>query len=240
MSMLYSLWVWLSCSFLTFIWSSLTLIGGLFGAGQRYMHWIESNWGKSIIWASLIKVEAQGLEHLRMDQPQIVASNHQSWFDVFSLAAKLPKKFRFVAKEELSRIPLFGRAWRICGHISVNRSDRLQAIRILGHWGDVVRNDNSIIVIFPEGTRSATGELLPFKKGAFMLALHTHVDIVPTAVIGSSRVLPKGDWRVRKGRIIVRFGEPIPTVGYTEKNREELVALVRERIQQLKQQVEPA
>jgi 1-acyl-sn-glycerol-3-phosphate acyltransferase len=237
---LHSLWVWFSCSALTLFWSVLTIVGTFLGRGQKFYHWIENNWGRTIIGASLIKVDAEGLENLRFDRPQIVASNHQSWFDVFSLAAVLPKKFRFVAKEELSRIPVFGRAWRMCGHISVNRSDRLQAIRILEHWGDIVRNDNSIIVIFPEGTRSQTGELLPFKKGAFMLALHTHVDIVPTAVIGSAAVLPKGDWRVRNGRIIVRFGEPIPTVGYTEENREQLIALVRERIQQLQQQVEPA
>ncbi|MGH7460869.1 MAG: lysophospholipid acyltransferase family protein, partial [Longimicrobiales bacterium] len=139
--------------------------------------------------------------------------------------------FRFVAKEELGRIPIFGRAWRTAGHISVNRGDRMQAIRVLEQFGDVVRNDNSTIVIFPEGTRSRTGDLLPFKKGAFMLALHTHIDIVPTAVVGSRAILKKGDSRVHSGRIIVRFGEPIPTVGYNEENRDHLIALVRSRIE---------
>jgi 1-acyl-sn-glycerol-3-phosphate acyltransferase len=175
----------------------------------------------------------QGRENLVLDRPQIVASNHQSWFDVFVIAANLPKKFRFVAKEELGRIPIFGRAWNTAGHISVNRADRVQAIRTLEHYGDLIREDNSTIVIFPEGTRSPDGKLLQFKKGAFMLALHTHVDIVPTAVIGSRSVLKKGDWRIGSGRIIVRFGQPIPTVGYTETNRDELIGLVRSQIEKM-------
>jgi 1-acyl-sn-glycerol-3-phosphate acyltransferase len=120
----------------------------------------------------------------------------------------------------------------------VNRRDRVQAIRALEHFGDVVRQDNSTIVIFPEGTRSPTGELLPFKKGAFMLALHTHVDIVPTVVAGSRAILKKGDWRVHSGRIILRFGEPIPTVGYDEDNRDHLIALVRSRIEHMLQTTE--
>lgn len=235
-----TIWVWLFSTIATFSLSALTVIGPLFGGREKFFNWIERTWGKAILWASGVEVEVQGLENVRLDQPQIVASNHQSWYDVFALAAYMPKKFRFVAKEELGRIPIFGHAWRTAGHISVNRSDRMQAIRTLEHFGQVVRDDNSIIVIFPEGTRSPTGELLPFKKGAFMLALHTHVDIVPTAVIGSRAILPKGHWRVRKGRIIVRFGKPIPTTGYTETNRDELIALVRDRVHQLLKQPEPA
>ena len=69
-----------------------------------------------------------------------------------------------------------------------------------------------------------------------MLALHTHVDIVPTAVIGSRAILKKGDWRINKGRIIVRFGEPIPTTGYSETNRDDLITLVRSRIEQMLQE----
>ena len=138
-----------------------------------------------------------------------------------------------MAKEELKKIPIFGRAWVAAGHVSVNRGDRAQAIKTLEDFGKVIREDKSSIVIFPEGTRSWTGELGPFKKGAFMLALHTHVDIVPVAVSGSRAVLKKGDWRVHPGTIIVRVGEPISTVGFDESNRDELIALVRSRIQQL-------
>jgi 1-acyl-sn-glycerol-3-phosphate acyltransferase len=231
--MLRILWVWVFGSIATLVLSSMVVIGALFGAKEEMFAWASRTWGRVILWATGIHVEVQGRENLKMDRPQIVASNHQSWYDVFALAANMPKVFRFVAKEELGRIPIFGRAWRTAGHISVNRSDRMQAIRVLEQFGDVVRKDNSTIVIFPEGTRSRTGELGPFKKGAFMLALHTHVDIVPTVVLGGRAILKKGDWRIRSGRLIVRFGEPIPTVGYNEENRDHLIALVRSRIESM-------
>jgi 1-acyl-sn-glycerol-3-phosphate acyltransferase len=218
----------------------MTLVGSLFGGGLKFYSWIERNWGRCIMVGDRVKVEVQGMENIQMDRPQIVASNHQSWFDVFALAAVIPKKFRFVAKEELSRVPLWGKAWRTAGHISINRSDRRKAVRTLEHYGKVVREDNSIIVIFPEGTRSETGELGPFKKGAFMLALHMQLDIVPTAVIGSRAIMKKNDWRVHRGTIIVRFGKPIPTTQYSEMNREELIAIVHDRIQQLLKATEPA
>ena len=228
-----TLWVWIFGAIATFSLSSMVVIGALFRANERLYTWIARTWAQVILWASGVRVEVQGRENLHLDEPQIIASNHQSWFDVFAIAANIHKKFRFVAKEELGRIPIFGRAWNTAGHISVNRSDRVQAIRTLEHYGEVIRDDNSAIVIFPEGTRSPTGELIPFKKGAFMLALHTHVDIVPTAVIGSRAILKKGDWRIGKGRIIVRFGKPIPTTGYSETNRDELITLVRSRIEQM-------
>lgn len=233
MTFLRTLWVWIWGSIVTIVMSSTVVIGSIFRANPKLYTWVARNWGRYILSGTGQRVEVQGIENLRLDQPQIIASNHQSWYDVFALAANIPKKFRFVAKEELGRIPIFGRAWNTAGHISVNRSDRVQAIRTLEHYGSVVRDDNSAIVIFPEGTRSWDGKLLPFKKGAFMLALHTHVDIVPTAVIGGRAILKKGDWRVGRGRLIVRFGEPIPTVGYSEHNRDELIALVRERIDKM-------
>jgi 1-acyl-sn-glycerol-3-phosphate acyltransferase len=228
-----TLWVWIFGAVATMSLSSMVVIGALFRAPERLYTWIARTWGRVLLWAGGVKVEVQGAEHLRLDRPQIVASNHVSWFDVFTLAAKVPGKFRFVAKEELGRIPIFGRAWRTAGHISVNRRDRVQAIRALEYYGDIVRQDNSTIVIFPEGTRSPNGELLPFKKGAFMLALHMHVDLVPAVVVGSRAILKKGDWRVHSGRIILRFGEPIPTVGYDEDNRDHLIALVRSRIEHM-------
>jgi 1-acyl-sn-glycerol-3-phosphate acyltransferase len=228
-----TIWVWIFGALATFSLSSMVVVGALFRAPERLYTWIARTWARVILWASGVQVEVQGGENLHMNEPQIIASNHQSWYDVFAIAANIPKKFRFVAKEELGRIPIFGRAWNTAGHISVNRSDRVQAIRTLEHYGEVIRDDNSAIVIFPEGTRSPTGALIPFKKGAFMLALHTHVDIVPTAVIGSRKILKKGDWRIGKGRIIVRFGEPIPTAVYSETNRDELITLVRSRIEQM-------
>jgi len=231
--MIRAIFVWIAAALITFSLSASVVMAALFRLNAGVYDAIARAWGRWILKVSGTRVVLQGLENVRLDKPQIFVSNHVSWYDVFALAAYIPKKYRFVAKEELGRIPVFGQAWKAAGHIAVNRSDRAQAVRALEDFGRLIRDDKSSIVIFPEGTRSRTGELLPFKKGAFMLALHTHVDIVPVAVVGTREILRKGDWRVKKGRIILRFGEAIPTDGYTEENRNELIALVRERIQKM-------
>lgn len=233
MVLLRSLFIWIVAAVITFVLSLVVVIGALLGFREKSFDRIAHYWGWLITRISPVEVRVEGIENIRLDQPQIIASNHQSWYDVFVLAALIPKQYRFVAKQELKKIPLFGRAWVAAGHVSVDRSDRKQAIQSLERFGKVIREDKSSIVIFPEGTRSITGELQPFKKGAFMLALHTHVDIVPVAITGSRAVLKKGDWRVHRGTIIVRVGQPIPTAGFTHANRDELIDLVRSRMQEL-------
>lgn len=237
--MIRSAWVYLNLFVGTILIASIVIIAALFRVrGPGIYDWAARAWARWILWASGTPVTCEGLEHIRADRPQVFVANHVSWYDVYALAAAIPKRYRFVAKKELARIPIFGTAWQAAGHISVDRSDRASAIQSLDEAGRLLRKDNSSVVIFPEGTRSPTGELLPFKKGAFMLALRTGVDIIPVAVLGTRRIQPKGGWRIRSGRIILRFGEPIPVAQYSEAERDDLIELVRSRIQALLQ--EPA
>lgn len=228
--MLRTLWAYLNGLLATFILSSAAIIASVVGHRGLFYDRVARAWSRWIMWASGVRVTVEGREHIHGDTAQIIASNHQSWFDVFALAANIPKRYRFIAKEELRRIPIFGRAWESAGHISVNRQDRGAAITALDAAAALVRSDNSSIVIFPEGTRSRDGNLLPFKKGAFMLALQTGLEIVPAAVIGSRAIQKKGEWRVHSGPVIVRFGEPIDSSPYDETRRDELMQLVRDRI----------
>lgn len=184
---------------------------------------VPREWSRQILWATGVEVELEGGEVIDPDRAQLVVSNHQSWFDVFALAAHFPGRYHFVAKQELALIPIFGRAWQTCGHIAIDRQDRQSAIESLDRAGEKIRRENATIIMFPEGTRSPTGELQRFKKGAFVLALKAGVPVVPVAVVGSREVMPKGRWRVRPGRIRIRFGEPIPTDGYTMESRDELL-----------------
>jgi 1-acyl-sn-glycerol-3-phosphate acyltransferase len=180
-------------------------------------------WGQNILWAAKVRVELEGIENLQTDQPQIIVSNHQSWFDVFALAAHLPVRYRFVAKRELGEVPIFGSAWKGCGHVSVDRGNREAAIESLDQAWREIHEEKLTMVLFPEGTRSPDGRLQRFKKGAFVLAVQGQVPLVPVAVVGSRDVMPKGSLRVRSGSITLRIGTPIPTEGSTIRDRNRLL-----------------
>jgi 1-acyl-sn-glycerol-3-phosphate acyltransferase len=180
-------------------------------------------WAEALLRAAGVRVVLEGMENLRTDSPQIVVANHQSWFDVFALAAHLPVRYRFVAKRELEGIPVFGRAWKSCGHVSVDRGNREAAIEALDQAWREVHEERLTMVLFPEGTRSPDGRLKAFKKGAFVLAVQGQVPLVPVAVVGSRDVMAKGRMRVRSGEIRVRIGAPIPTEGATLRDRNRLL-----------------
>ena len=190
---------------------------------RRICDEVPRTWSRSILWATGVEVEVEGAEVIDPARPQLVVSNHQSWFDVFALAAHFPGRYHFVAKQELAAIPIFGRAWLTCGHIAIDRHDRSSAIESLERAGEKIRKETATIIMFPEGTRSPTGELQRFKKGAFVLALKAGVPVVPVAVVGSREIMPKGRWRVRPGRIRIRFGEPIPGDEYAMEERDDLL-----------------
>jgi len=191
-------------------------------------------WSKNILWAAKVRVVLEGVENLRTDEPQIIVSNHQSWFDVFALGAHLPVRYRFVAKRELGEIPIFGNAWKSCGHVSVDRGNREAAIESLDQAWREIHEEKLTLVLFPEGTRSSDGRLQRFKKGAFVMAVQGQVPLVPVAVVGSRDILAKGRWRVRSGSITLRIGTPIPTDGLTIQDRNRLLDASWEAIAALK------
>jgi 1-acyl-sn-glycerol-3-phosphate acyltransferase len=240
--MIRTIWVYLNILISVILIAGTVVLTSLLRVRNlRVYDWATRDWSRWILRAAGVRVEIVGLENVRLDEPQIFASNHVSWFDVWVLAALIPKRNRFVAKKELEKIPLFGRAWKSAGHISVDRGDRSSAIKSLQQAGQRLHRDNISVVIYPEGTRSRTGGLGEFKKGAFMLALHTGVDIVPVAILGTREIMPANGWRIRRGTIILRFGEPIRTRDYTASKRNQLVDDVRERIEaMLEAPVEPA
>lgn len=228
-----SAWFILNLVVSTTLLGTLVLVASLFRVRGNLYWWASRTWSRWLVGISGSRVVVEARENIALDRPQIFVSNHVSHFDVIAVAANLPKPFRFVAKKELERIPLFGPAWKAAGHISVDRADRDSAVASLDAAGRMIRQDNSSVVIFPEGTRSRDGGLQPFKKGAFMLALHTGVEIVPVAVLGTRRILPKGSWRLGAGPVIVRFGAPIDTTHYDESTRDALIDEVRASIERM-------
>ncbi|MCY4572833.1 MAG: lysophospholipid acyltransferase family protein, partial [Gemmatimonadetes bacterium] len=185
---------------------------------RRYADRSTAEWSSMVLRGAGVKPVIENPERLGRDRGQVLVSNHQSWFDVFALAASLPVKFSFVGKKELSRVPFLGQAWEKVGHIAIDRSDHKAAIESL-HKVDEQFRAGRTIIMFPEGTRSPTGELTRFKKGAFVMAIKSQVPVVPVAVTGTRAIMEKGDWIIAPGTATVRVGEPISTEGLTLADR---------------------
>jgi len=162
-------------------------------------------------------------------QSYIVMSNHQSHYDVWALIGHMPLQLRWVIKMELRKIPIFGLGCERMGQIFIDRGNPERAYKSLEVAGQKIRNGASV-VFFPEGTRSPDGKLLPFKKGGFKIAFAAGVPILPITVRGSRAVLPKGSARVRPGTIELIIHDPVPLDGYSDENREELMARVKDTI----------
>jgi 1-acyl-sn-glycerol-3-phosphate acyltransferase len=155
----------------------------------------------------------------------VFMSNHRSQFDILAvITALVDFQLRWVAKVELTRVPVFGWALKHSGHVIIDRSNHMQAIASLRAARAKMEHGVSVM-IFPEGTRGTlAGPLLPFKKGGFMLALETGFPVVPIAVLGSAELLPRGSWQPTSGEIEVVVGAPIPVAGM---ERDELIERVR-------------
>ncbi len=194
---------------------------------------ISRAWCRAFLRMGGARVRFQGLDRIDWSRSIVVVANHQSWFDVFALGAYLPAKRRFVGKEELARIPIFGPAWVGCGHIAIDRSDRERAVASLRDASERTREEDVALVFFPEGTRSRDGRLQPFKKGPFVLAIEAGLPIVPLGISGGRDIMPKGSLRVRPGEVRVRVGRPIEVDGLEHDDRDRLMEAARAAVASL-------
>ncbi len=165
-------------------------------------------------------------------KPHIFLMNHQSALDIPVAFAVIPVNIRFIAKHVLKWVPFLGWYMAGTGMIFLNRSNRREAMRSLKRAGERIRAGSNIL-IFPEGTRSKDGRILPFKKGSFVLAVEAGVPIIPMAIEGTRKVLPTGSVRLWRHPIRVKVGQPISTAGRKGPEREVLMNEVRDVIIQL-------
>jgi 1-acyl-sn-glycerol-3-phosphate acyltransferase len=218
---------------LTIPLSTIVVIAALFGVADRpggVYDWATHTWARGLLWAAGARVRVEGDEKLRQSVtvPCVFVSNHVSWFDVFVLAAIVPR-YSFIAKRELLSLPIFGPAARACGTVPIDRGNRKSAFSSYQEAAEYIRGGRSVIV-FPEGTRGTTTALRPFKKGPFVMAIAAGVPVVPTVVQGTISLMPRGSWRVRSGVVTVRFLEPIPTAGMTYDDRDRVSDAVHARM----------
>ena len=238
--MIRTLWFYLVLVGSTLLHATAAVVAALLGVKHRaggVYDWSTNDWSRAILRAAGTPVRVEGMERIPRDGPVVYASNHSSMFDIWALAATLPGSTRFVGKEELERIPLLGRAMRAAGHITIDRAVKKRAFEAYDKAARTIRRGISAVV-FPEGTRSRTGELLPFKNAPFALAIAAQVPLVPVYVHSTFQILPKGGLRLRPRPIRILVGEAIATAGMTPQDRERLRDRTRAAILALKARVD--
>ncbi|RAP32241.1 hypothetical protein DID75_05190 [Candidatus Marinamargulisbacteria bacterium SCGC AG-410-N11] len=186
-----------------------------------------------------VKVSIKGSHNLPKNNPFILASNHQSLWDIPVLIVKIHNQLSFIAKSELNKIPILGWSIRNCGHYLVDRNKPRKAVKQLSKIEKDLQKDKNII-IFPEGTRSSSQKILKFKRGAFKLAINANSSIIPCYINGSGKFLPKNKLLMKPTKIDIIIGKPIllsqKDKSLSHKEKEELLSeKTRQQILNLQQ-----
>ena len=240
MAKLRNTWIW---SVFMILWGVVTVLLDALGiilltpflGGKRAFFTIGPLWARQMFWVGGVKLEIRGWEKLpeairSEKQPVIFMSNHESNLDPPVLIAALPVPAVYISKKELKWVPLVGWAAGLGGTIFIDRGKRERAVQSIHHAAEQIR-DGKTVVIFPEGTRTRTGRLGPFKKGGFAMALAAGVPIVPLATVGGFRTLPPGSLRFRPGSYTILVGAPVDPAAFPD--RDSLLREVRRHIEML-------
>jgi len=184
-------------------------------------------WSRFLIFFSGSKAITHGLENIPRDKPVILVANHQGAADIPILLAYIPVRFRFAIKKELFKIPIFSWYMRQAGYFSIDREVVLSAYKTLEKIVEIL-NAGESVMIFPEGTRSRDGTLGKFKRGSLMAALKSQAPIIPIAISGSYKIMPRGTWLLKPTTVKLSAGKPIYIKSEEEYDRK--VEEVREAI----------
>jgi 1-acyl-sn-glycerol-3-phosphate acyltransferase len=201
----------------------------LFGLGEAFIAY--GRWmmrvGRSILG---IRIETAGLAKIDRDAPYVFMSNHASFLDGPLLMTVLDRPARVVVKRFVFRIPVLGWGMRFVGYVPLDKEGAGAGRRSLARAAALIKGRGYSFLIFPEGTRSPEGSLLPFRRGGFFLALECGTPIVPVTIRGTYELMPRGSKRIRPGTVRVTFHDPVPVTGYAPETMGELMARVRSAV----------
>ena len=213
----------------TFILSIFALIFSLIDRTFKSYFFISKIFSGGVLWLSGIKLEISGLENIEKDKTYVFVSNHSSQYDIPAIQLSAPIKISIVFKKELAKIPLFG--WQLSAgpYIVIDRQNVDKALQSIEKAKRTMNEKKFSVILFAEGTRSKTGEIQPFKRGAFNLAAKVGFPIIPVTISGTQKILPKGTLKIKPGTIHVHFDKPVPTENVNSRNDElELMEKVRD------------
>jgi len=216
----------------TIFLSTVFIIVSLFDRKGERIHRIRRFWAGLHLKVCGVHVSLKGLDNIKKP-PYIIMCNHQSALDIYALLSSLPLPFKWIAKRQLFLIPFIGWVMKSAGDISLDREKPREALKAIEAAVRKIREGTNII-IFPEGTRSKDGTLLPFKKGGFSLALRAGVPILPIGICGTNRLQPKGSFiPLEKGVIYINIGEEIYIADKGRAAKTEVMNTVRAEIERL-------
>ncbi|MGE4317965.1 MAG: lysophospholipid acyltransferase family protein [Deferribacterales bacterium] len=226
MKTIYSLIVWI-------IFGSMTVFLVILGIpfvilGKNPYMYLSRVWARMSSALFLVRYEVEGLEKIEPDKNYVFMGNHQSYVDIFSMITIIDKKFIFMAKRELFKIPFFGFAIKHMGLVPIDRGESREALKSLFEAAKKIQEGYSVL-LFPEGTRSTDGVMLPFKRGAFTLAVRTGQQIIPFVIDGSGKVMKKGGFIITPfKKVRIRFLDPVSPEGVKDR---EMLDLIRQRME---------
>jgi 1-acyl-sn-glycerol-3-phosphate acyltransferase len=216
----------------TIVVGGLSLLSSLFDSSGRIQHGFARFWSRMILGTIGARVTVEGLEKIDTARAYVYVVNHLSALDIPVLYLYLPFQFRILAKTELFHYPFMGWHLRRSGQIPVDLESPKQSIRSLNRAVAAIKN-NMPLVIFPEGGRSASGQLQPFMGGAFFAAIRAQVDVVPMALVGTYEMLKMNTWHIKPRPVRLLVGDPIPTEGLKVRDTDKLTAKAYEAIARL-------
>jgi 1-acyl-sn-glycerol-3-phosphate acyltransferase len=195
----------------TILLSIAALISFFLDRSFKTYHLLTKIFSSGVLYISGVKVKIYGLENIDPKATYVFVSNHASHFDIAVLQWSIPNQLAMIFKKELLKIPIFGWQLKLGPYIMVDRKSPESGMRSIEEAKELMKTKSISVLVFPEGTRSRTGELLPFKRGAFHLAAKVGFPIVPVTIIDSDKIMPKGTFKLKRGVIKLIFDKPINT-----------------------------
>jgi 1-acyl-sn-glycerol-3-phosphate acyltransferase len=216
----------------TIILGLVSMAAALIDRTGNAAHRVARLWGRVLLAVSFIRVRSAGIENLDPAGSYVFVANHASYMDIPALLAVLPQQFRFFAKKGLYRIPFLGWHLRWAGHLPVDRSNARNSLKSMSAGAQTIAERGISVLLFPEGGRSPAG-LREFREGAAYIAMKAEVPVVPVGILGMRELLPMGSIHIRSGKVLVRAGAPIPTLGLKSAARAALTERLQEEIRAL-------
>ena len=213
----------------TALMGTISALVSFFDSSGRTQHRVARAWARMVVRFAGARVRVEGLQHMVPGASYVIVANHLSFMDIPVILAYLPVEIRFLAKRSLFKAPFIGYHLRRAGHLPVEREDVRASLRTMADAAEMIRSRGISALIFPEGGRSPQ-EMREFREGAAYIAIRAGAPVVPVGLDGTRQILPMGSIHVKPGEVVLRIGQPIPTVGLKIRDRRALTEQLQRQV----------